>query len=185
MIEKASFLREPRIWALGSFFVFSSLAVVAQEPHRLQDGFQVAPSDWPWWRGPHRNGTASSDQAPPVQWDATNNVVWKTPIPGRGYGSMCLVGDRVYLATSDESTGSQSVVCLDRANGKVLWMRVVHEQGGMRKNEKSTAASCTPACDGQHIYVAFPNDGRLMASALSLEGQVVWQTKITDYIEHQ
>jgi hypothetical protein len=55
----------------------------------------------------------------------------------------------------------------------------------MRKNEKSTAASCTPACDGQHIYVAFPNDGRLMASALSLEGQVVWQTKITDYIEHQ
>jgi hypothetical protein len=39
--------------------------------------------------------------------------------------------------------------------------------------------------DGQSIYVGFPNDGRLMASALGLDGQILWQTKITDYIEHQ
>jgi outer membrane protein assembly factor BamB len=98
---------------------------------------------------------------------------------------MCLVADRIYLVTSDEATGSQSLIALDRKTGSVVWTTVVHEKGGMRKNEKSTAASCTPACDGQSIYVAFPNDGRLMASALSLDGKILWQTKITDYIEHQ
>lgn len=176
-------------WTLGVSFLLATGSclsqVQSQEPHRIDDGLKTSPADWPWWRGPMRNGTAAGDQKPPVQWDAQTNVLWKTPIPGRGYGSMCLVADRIYLVTADETTGSQSVMSLDRKTGQVFWSTVVHEKGGMRKNEKSTAASCTPACDGQNIYVAFPNDGRLMASALSLDGKMLWQTKITDYIEHQ
>ena len=185
MVQKTFFLREPCAWALGAFFLLGCGLVKAQEPHKINDGLSVPATDWPWWRGPSRNGTAASDQAPPIQWDRETNVVWKTPIPGRGYGSMCLVADKVYLATADEASGSQSVICLDRKTGRVVWSKIVHETGGMRKNEKSTAASCTPACDGQSIYVGFPNDGRLMASALGLDGQILWQTKITDYVEHQ
>jgi len=186
MVRKSQILRGSLCMALGAFLCFVCRSSgVAQEPVRINDGFEVQAKDWPWWRGPLRNGTASSDQAPPTQWGADSNVVWKTPIPGRGYGSMCLLADRVYLATADETTGSQSLICLERRTGKVVWNKVVHEQGGMRKNEKSTAASCTPACDGSQIYVSFPNDGRLMASALDLDGRLVWQTKVSDYIEHQ
>jgi outer membrane protein assembly factor BamB len=185
MVQKNFFLRESCAWALGAFFLLGWGLVQGQESDKINDGLSVPATDWPWWRGPSRNGTAASDQAPPIQWDLETNVVWKTPIPGRGYGSMCLVADKVYLATADEASGSQSVVCLDRKTGRVVWSKIVHEAGGMRKNEKSTAASCTPACDGRSIYVGFPNDGRLMASALGLDGQILWQTKITDYIEHQ
>ena len=189
MAKRISFLRECCKWALGVFFVLQIGACVSnvhsQEPHRIDDGLRFSPTDWPWWRGPMRNGTAAGDQKPPVKWDAETNVKWKTPILGRGYGSMCLVADRIYLVTAYEATGSQSLIALDRKTGQVVWTTVVHEKGGMRKNEKSTAASCTPACDGQSIYVAFPNDGRLMASALSLDGKILWQTKISDYIEHQ
>jgi glucose dehydrogenase len=92
-----------------------------------------------------RNGTAAGDQKPPVTWDAETNVKWKTPILGRGYGSMCLVADRIYLVTADEATGSQSLIALDRKTGQVVWTTVVHEKGGMRKNEKSTAASMLPS----------------------------------------
>ena len=98
---------------------------------------------------------------------------------------MCLVADRVYLASADEATGSQSLMCLDRNTGTMIWSTTVHEKGGMRKNEKSTAASSTPACDGQRIYINFPNEGRLMASAVDLDGKLIWQTKVSDYIEHQ
>lgn len=186
MGQKILSLRGFCVWTLGFFCSLVGLSLFAQEPHHpINDLLKVSETDWPWWRGPKRDGTAFEKQNPPTQWDANTNVVWKTPIPGRGYGSMCLLGDRVYLATADETAGSQSLICLDRTTGKEVWSTVVHENGAMRKNEKSTAASCTPSCDGQRIYVGFPNDGRLMASAVSLDGKLLWQTKITDYIEHQ
>jgi len=77
------------------------------------------------------------------------------------------------------------VICLDRSSGNQLWKTIVHASGGMRKNNKSTAASSSPACDGERIFVNFPNNGSLMTTAIGLDGQQVWQTKICDYIEHQ
>ena len=42
----------------------------------------AANSNWPRWRGPDGNGTAASGDYP-VHWD-TENVVWKTEVPGKG-----------------------------------------------------------------------------------------------------
>jgi outer membrane protein assembly factor BamB len=170
---------------LGLVGISNITAVQADGPGKVQDGLQVSDSDWPWWRGPHRNGEAASNQSPPVAWDDSTNVAWKTAIPGRGYGSVCLHGDKAFLLTSDESSGSQSVLCLDRQTGKVLWTKVVHAQGGMRKNAKSTSASSTPACDGSNLFVCFPNQDGLWVSALDLAGSIVWQKKISAYVEHQ
>jgi hypothetical protein len=93
---------------LSVFLVAIGVPAIADQP--VDDGFQVATSDWPWWRGPNRNGQASSDQTPPQQWSETENIAWKSPIAGRGYGSPILFGDRVVLVTSDEQSGSQSVI---------------------------------------------------------------------------
>lgn len=156
----------------------------SQSP-RVDDRISVAPSDWPWWRGPLRNGTADADQTPTTRFSAVDNVRWKVEVPGRGYGSPTVVGNRVFLATADESIGSQSVICFDRANGKQLWSTVVHDNGGMRKNSKSTAASGTPACDGERVFINFPNTDTLVTSALDLDGKLIWQTKVSDYVIHQ
>ncbi len=43
---------------------------------------QFEATDWPWWRGPQRNGIASADQDPPLQWSQTENVLWKAPVTG-------------------------------------------------------------------------------------------------------
>lgn len=151
----------------------------------LNDGFKFPDSDWPWWRGPNRNGTASPNQSPPTQWERNQNTLWKTLIPGRGYSSMSIVGNHILLVTSDESTGAQSLLCLNRDTGNLLWNTTVHPSGGMRKNEKSTAASSTPACDGENVFVCFPNSDSLVTSALDLQGKILWQTKVCDYVEHQ
>ncbi|MEQ1826754.1 MAG: PQQ-binding-like beta-propeller repeat protein [Pirellula sp.] len=166
--------------------VFPSVGrLYGHDTSKADDGFQVQPTDWPWWRGHFRNGTASADQTPPTEWSETKNVLWKKPIPGRGYGSFSLVGERLFVQSADEQTGGQFVLCFRRSTGEELWKTIVHASGGMRKNAKSTSASSTPACDGERIYVNFPNQDTLQTTCLDLNGKQLWQAKISDYVEHQ
>ena len=58
------------------------------------------PGDWPWWRGPSLNGIAEAGQMPPVSWDDSRNILWKTPVPGRSHGSLTVVGPDVLLAVT-------------------------------------------------------------------------------------
>jgi outer membrane protein assembly factor BamB len=39
--------------------------------------------NWPWFRGPTRQGI-STETGLPTHWSATSNVVWRTTIPGEG-----------------------------------------------------------------------------------------------------
>jgi outer membrane protein assembly factor BamB len=152
---------------------------------RVDDRLPVNAADWPWWRGPERDGVASPDQDPPTEWSAEQNVAWKSEVPGRGHSSPTVVGPRVFLATADEEQGTQSVLCYDRKTGKQLWQTEVHHDGLMRKNEKSSGASSTVACDGESVFINFANGGSVYVSALDLDGKVRWQTKIGDYVIHQ
>ena len=61
-------------------------------------------NDWPWWRGPTLDGIAVGTQDIPLEWSETKNVLWKQPLPGKGHGTVTIVGDRIYLATADEKT---------------------------------------------------------------------------------
>jgi outer membrane protein assembly factor BamB len=151
----------------------------------IDDRITIPAEDWPWWRGPGRNGVAAPDQNPPTQWSATQNVAWKTPVPGRGHSSPTVVGPHIYLATADEAQQTQSVLCFERATGKPLWQTVVHRGGLMRKHEKSSAAAATVACDGQRLYVDFANSDAVFLSALDLQGKLLWQAKLADYRIHQ
>lgn len=158
------------------------VATRAAEP----DSFiKFTANDWPWWRGVNRNGIASPDQSPPTSWSETKNVVWKTPLPGRGHSSPTVVGDHVYIATAESDRETQSLLCFDRRTGEQIWQTDVHKGGLMMKNAKSSAASSTVACDGERLFVNFPNSGALVTTALSLEGKVLWRQKISDYKVHQ
>jgi len=53
---------------------------------------------WPEWRGPYRNGMARGDA--PTTWSDTKNIKWKTEIPGRGFSTPVIWGDRVFLTTA-------------------------------------------------------------------------------------
>ena len=148
----------------------------------------VSVNDWPWWRGPNRNGIASADQNPPLTWSSTDNVLWRTAVPGRGHGSATVVGDQVFLPTADAKSQQQIVLCLDRNTGQQIWSTVAHE-GGFPKpsvgNEKASLASSTIACDGELLFMNFLNGGAVYTTALDRDGNQVWQTKISNYVIHQ
>jgi len=148
-------------------------------------GLSIA-EDWPWWRGPGRNGIASPEQDPPLRWSERENVKWKSEIPGKGHGTPIVVGQQVLLATADEDRGEQSVLCYDRRTGKRLWQTVVHHGGvEVKGNKKASRASSSLACDGERLYINFLNSGAVYTTALSRNGKKLWQTKITDYVVHQ
>ena len=146
----------------------------------------VSTTDWPAWRGPTRDGIAASEQNPPVQWSETEGIVWKAPVPGRGHGSPTVVGNRIVLATADRAKQTQSVLCLDRVTGKLVWQSEVHsDHADSGKHSNSSAASSTVACDGERLFINFLNGGAVHTTALDLDGKILWQRKICDYVTHQ
>ncbi len=140
-----------------------------------------AAEDWPQWRGANRDGKAI-DESAPVKWSETENVIWSTPIPGRGQSDPTLVGPHVFLTTSDKAKQTQSLLCLDRSTGGILWQTVVHK-GGFESaaHEKCSLAAATAACDGERVYVAFLNRKAISVTAFGLKGEQLWQQKVTDF----
>ncbi len=138
----------------------------------------AADGDWPWWRGPNFNGVAA-DQTAPVSWSETENVLWKSPAPGRGHSSPTVVGDRIYLATADEQQQTQSVLAFDRNSGDQLWERQV-SQGGFPSamHHNSTHANGTVACDGERLFIAFLHHDAVWGYALSLDGEPLWELQL-------
>ncbi len=108
-------------------------------------------------------------------------MVWKTNVPGRGHGSPCLWGDRIFLATADDKAQVQSVLCFNRRTGQQLWQTEVHRGGFMHSHEKGSHASVTPACDGQRVFVNFMVQDSAWATALDFQGKIVWQKQVASF----
>lgn len=152
-------------------------AATAAAEHGIADFPGLDPlRDWPWWRGPTRNGVAAAGAVVPTQFGDAQNVLWKSPVPGRGHSSPTVVGNRVYLATADESAKVQSVVAFDRATGSQLWKTDVSQGGFPRAiHAKNTHATPTVACDGERLFIVFHHHETAQATALDFDGKVLWQ----------
>lgn len=147
---------------------------------------QADQNDWPWWRGPDRNGQADPNQKLPAGLNVEENTLWVAGIPGKGHGTPIVVGEGIYLVTSDEEAETQSLLRFDRKTGKPSWSKVVHKGNFPEKiNGKATHASTSPACDGERLFVNFMNKGAVYTTAFDMDGKQLWQTRVTDYKVHQ
>ena len=178
--------------SLLGLFLAPIVLLAAAEPvpvplaAEVVEPIHVDKTDWPWWRGTDLTGIASADQHPPVKWSDTENVVWSAPVPGLSHGSPIVVGEQVVLTAADAERNVQSVLCFDRTTGKRLWETIVHEGGlDVKNNEKSSMASASAACDGKRHFVNFLNGDSVYMTALDRDGGKLWQTKLSNYINHQ
>jgi len=151
----------------------SGIEIVSQSADQMKLG-------WPSWRGPMGNGVAP-DQPLATKWSDSDGVRWRSDLPGRGHSSPIVVEDAVYLATATDD--QQMLVSFDRDSGEQEWSTVLH-QGGLdtRIHRKATHANGTIASDGKHLYIAFLNADRIVASAVSLDGEIVWQREIGQFV---
>lgn len=141
----------------------------------------VSQADWTRFRGPNGSGIAP-DAHPPLQWSDSQNLCWKTQLPGAGTSSPIVVGERV-LVTCYSYDAKQALqrdlVCLNRADGKISWrsslpaVQPEDRPGGMLMEHGY--ASHTPASDGERVYVFY---GRSGAAAYDLQGKLLWQKSL-------
>lgn len=166
-----------------SALLVASLMMLLQvsTTHAQQNDAQSAPTDWARWRGPYGNGI-SSNQQPVTSWSDTENVIWRTKVPGKGHASPIIAGSKIFLATADEQAQTQSVIAYDRGTGKQVWNTVVNTGDFPKKiHVKNTHASSTIALGDGLIYSVFFNNGRKHLVALSLEGEIVWRQSLGEY----
>lgn len=146
----------------------------------------LSAEEWFEFRGPTGQGH-STEKALPVQWSPTEHVLWKTDVPGVGWSSPIVVGEKIYLTTAvpkkAETDPEQSLrlVCLDLETGKTLWNKEIFQETketAQRIHKKNSHASPTPVSDGKVIYVHFGTHG---TACLTLDGDVVWKTNELKY----
>jgi outer membrane protein assembly factor BamB len=150
----------------------------------------VFSADWSGFRG--ENGQGVSDAiGVPVKWSPTENVKWKAALPGPGFSSPIVVGDKVFATcysgygVDRENPGDMEdlkrhLVCVNRADGEILWSKTV--DATMPEDSFSPPgvtthgyASHTPTSDGERVYVFFGKSGVL---AFDMEGTQLWQTNV-------
>jgi outer membrane protein assembly factor BamB len=157
---------------------------------------QSATVNWPQFRGADSRGIGEGKNLP-ESWSTTRNVAWKTEIPGYGWSSPIVWGDRVFVTTvvnegqtetpkkglyfggerkePAKDTHQWKVLCLDFATGKLRWEREVHAGPPVnRLHVKNTYASETPVTDGERVYAYFGNVGLF---CLDMDGKPQWSTK--------
>lgn len=151
----------------------------------------VLGADWTQFRGPGGLGR-SDDASVPLKWSSTENLIWKTDLPGLGSSSPIILGDRVFVTCytgyglSERDPGemenlARHVVCVDRKEGKILWTKE-YKSEGRESNYSGNGArhgfsSSTPTTDGERLYVSF---GKAGVFAFDLEGNELWHTGVGD-----
>jgi outer membrane protein assembly factor BamB len=123
--------------------------------------------DWPQWRGPNFNG-AAEEQNLPASWSATENLVWKVPLPGAGSATPIIWGDHIFV-TSPDAQKNLLLLCFNRKDGRVRWQREVAV--GDKSVGRNNAASPSPVTDGRRVFVMFAT-GDL--AAYDFEGRPLW-----------
>ena len=143
-------------------------------------------ADWPQFRGPTGQGHAP-DAAVPLTWSETENVVWKAPVPGRGWSSPVVADGRVWLTTAvtDPASGSSlRLLAYDAATGdRILDAEVFGSDETGLLNPKNSFASPTPVLDpdGARVYTHFGASG---TAAVSTAGEVLWRTRFPYVSQH-
>ena len=153
-----------------------------------------ASDDWPQFRGPEMNPAVADRPNLPDTWSQTENVEWMAEIPGLGWSSPVVWGNRVFLTSAvadGEFERPQAglyaprgrseppqvmhdwrVYCLDLETGEVLWSRSVKTGvPEFARHQKHTYATETPTTDGERVYVRF---GDLGVYAFTMDGESVW-----------
>lgn len=156
--------------------VVSGTLAAAEIPELSEFPKLSAETDWPWWRGPHRNGIASSDPVP-TDLGPGKNVLWKTPVPGRGHGSPIIARGKIFLPSADEQQKIHGVFAFDLETGKQEWAVEVNRGGFPARNHaKNTEASPTIATDGERLYASFFHHEKIEVVALNPDdGKVLWK----------
>jgi outer membrane protein assembly factor BamB len=135
--------------------------------------FSNTAGDWPQWRGPNFNGSSEEANLPAV-WEK-GDAVWAVEMPGPSAGTPVILGDKVFVSSTDRKTKSLQALCLDRKTGKILWQHKTSDR--MERDDRSNYASPSPVADADRVFF-FYGDGTFVA--YDHDGKELWSRSVTE-----
>ena len=163
-------------------------------------------ADWPQFRGPDGNSFVSVRRHP-GEWSSGKNIGWKTEIPGGGWSSPVVAGDRVFVTTAvaggklrpkgfSEGVSSMrrffrdarkpigkisyEVHCLRLSDGRRIWKKqVVQAQPPHRVHPSNSYATESPVVVGQRVCAYFATIG--VVACLDTDGKEIWRRDVGAY----
>ena len=134
---------------------------------------QVTPQNWTHFRGSNLDGIAN-DGAYPVLWNDSTNILWKTPIPGRGWSSPVVLDNQVWMTTATPDGKEMFAVCADFQTGEILRnIKVLEPDSIYSIHAINSYATPTPCIEEGFVYVHF---GRYGTACINTgDGKIVWK----------
>lgn len=154
------------------------------------DKVSASSLNWSRFRGPNGTGISQA-KGIPTTWSDTENVLWRTALPGPGSSSPVLTDQYVFVtcysgygedraAAGNIGQLKRHVLCIQRSDGAIRWSRTIAAEAGedpyrgMGVPEHGYATN-SPVTDGQHLYVFFGKSGVV---AFNLDGEELWRVSV-------
>ncbi len=133
----------------------------------------LSAGDWPQWRGPGGNGL-SVETGIATEWSKTQNVAWRTPLPGPAGSTPCIAGDRIFLTTAIDDDLYLMAFSTD---GTELWRQKCGTGNKDARSGEGNSAAPSPATDGRHVWAFFGNG---ILTCHDRDGKPVWSFDVQD-----
>ena len=142
----------------------------------------VVADRWPEFRGP--GGEGHSDcVGQPLVWSESENVTWKSAVPGIGWSSPVVWDDQIWMTTATQDGRELNAICLDRKSGKMLHnVKVFEVEKPADIQNFNSHASPSPVIDSGRLYVHFGTNGTACLNTSTAE--VIWSRRDLN-LEHQ
>lgn len=118
----------------------------------------VQAANWPAWRGPTGQGFCEEKNLP-LKWSDKDNVKWKVPLAEEGNSTPVVWGDRIFLTQAPSGGAKRSLLCLARADGKLLWQKDVEYTAKETAYQPTWYCNASPALDAERVVVSFASAG--------------------------
>lgn len=128
-------------------------------------------ANWPAWRGPTGDGISTETNLP-LRWGTNENVRWRVPLPEPGNSTPVVWGDRVFVTQPVTEGGRRTLMCFDRANGRLLWQSGVTVSVRERTHDTNPYGSASPVTDGERVVCWFGSGGVV---AYDFAGKELWR----------
>ena len=148
----------------------------------IGQGDKAAPHDvWPQWRGPSADSVAPGKNLP-IKWSQTENLAWKTPLPGWGTSTPAIWKDAVFVTTQVDER-KLLLLRIDAKAGKIVWQREIGEDTPLRTGphgvgrymNEHNMASPSPVTDGKHVWAHFGNGD---FACFDFAGEKIWSNNL-------
>ena len=137
-------------------------------------------ADWPAWRGPTGQGFCDEKNVL-LKWSDKENVKWKIPLEHQGNSTPVVWADKIFLTQANQDGVVRSLLCLARADGKLLWRKDIPYSEKEKNWNANWYCNASPVTDGQRVVVSFGSAGMY---CFDFAGEPLWKRTDLGKWEH-